>query len=103
MNRVFLVGKISIITEVKEGVIVSIAVPRSYKREDGITESDFIDCYLIGGIAEATKKYCKSKDTIGVNARIETTYLKGEKTMRIIAEKVSFLSSDPSLVEKEDE
>ena len=102
MNRVFLVGKINVITEAQEGIIISVAVPRNYKREDGITESDFIDCYLTHGIADTTKKYCKVNDTIGVNGRIETTFLKGEKTMRIIAEKVTFLTTDPDL-KKEDE
>lgn len=102
MNNVMLVGKLSIITEIENGIIISITVPRNYKNEKGIYENDFIDCYLYGNIADRTKEYCKIGDTMGIKGKIKTEFLKGEKIMQIIVERISFLSSNPNL-KKEDE
>lgn len=102
MNNIILVGKLSTIKEIENGIIVSIRVPRNYKNENGIYENDFIDCYLYGNVAEQTKTYCKIDDTLGIKGRIQTEYFKGEKTMQIIAERITFLSSNPNL-KKEDE
>ena len=102
MNNYILIGKLSTITEIENGIIITIRVPRNYKNENGIYEYDFIDCYCYGEISNKTQEWCKANDTIGVKGRVETTFLKGEKIMKLIADRITFLSSNPDL-KKEDE
>lgn len=103
MNQAIFVGRIVEEPSVKEtenGKNVSnitIAVPRPFKNEEGVYETDFIDCTLWDMVAERTAEYCKKGDVIGVKGRIQSnSYTKdGErkKFMNIVAEKVTFLSS----------
>ena len=102
MNNIILVGKLSTIKEIENGIIISVTIPSRIKNENGEYEYDYVDCYCYGAIADTTKEYCKENDTIGVKGRIRTTYLKGENEMMIIAERITFLSSNPNL-KKEDE
>ena len=91
LNQIVLVGRLAekpkTINEF--GIKIKILVPRSFKNEYGEYESDLITCYLWNGIADNTKKYCKKGDLIGIKGRIEQE----NKTMKIIAEKVTFLSN----------
>ncbi len=66
-----------------------LAVPRSYKNENGEYETDFIPCVLWNTIAVSTCEYCKKGDLVGVKGRIQNIADKIE----IIAERVTFLSS----------
>ena len=83
---------------------ITIAVPRSYKNENGEYDTDFVDVVLWNGIAENTAEYCHKGDIIGVKGRIQTREeeVDGNKqyTKQIVAEKVTFLYSKK---EKEDE
>ena len=77
---------------------ITIAVPRSYKNENGEYDTDFVDVVLWNGIAENTAEYCKKGDIVGVKGRLQTNnYEKedGEKVFKldVVAEKVTFLSS----------
>lgn len=94
INQVVLLGRIyKEIKEEKENdkikCIITLAVPRSYKNEDGIYDTDFIECTLWNGIAQNTAEYCKQGDLVGIKGTIKTT----DGKIEIIAEKVSFLSS----------
>lgn len=112
LNQTVLVGRLVADPEVKklkDGKKVSnmtIAVPRSYKNENGEYDTDFIDCVMWNNVAESTKEYCHKGDIIGVKGRIQTDTYETEngekrKTTEIVAEKVTFLSSKP--LDKEDE
>ena len=87
--------------EVEDGKKVSnitIAVPRSYKNENGEYDTDFVDVVLWNGIAENTAEYCHKGDIIGVKGRIQTSNYETEdgekrKSTQIVAEKITFLSS----------
>lgn len=68
---------------------LSLAIPRSYKNSEGMYETDFIKCTLLGSIAESTIEYCKKGDVIGVKGRLQTINDKIE----LIAERVTFLTS----------
>lgn len=104
LNQVILVGRLVKDPELVENKAktplarITLAVPRSYKNADGIYETDFINCTLWQLVAANTKEYCKKGDIVGVKGRIETgSYEKdGEKkyTTEIIAERVTFLSSN---------
>lgn len=89
------------VKETKDGKQVSnitIAVPRSYKNENGEYDTDFVDVVLWNGIAENTAEYCHKGDIIGVKGRIQTSNYETEdgekrKSTQIVAEKITFLSS----------
>ena len=104
LNQAVLVGRIARDLEVREtenGAKVSnltLAIPRSYKNADGVYETDFVDVTLWKSIAENTKEYCRKGDLVGVKGRIQTNTREDENGdkkffMNIVAEKVTFLSS----------
>ena len=94
-NQLVLVGrltdniKIEQIDDDKYMGIATLAVPRSWKNADGEYETDFITVYMFGNIASNTNEFCEKGDLIGIKGRVEST----ENDMRIIAEKIKFLSS----------
>jgi len=77
---------------------ITLAVPRSYKNENGEYETDFIDCTLWDAVAKNTSEYCKKGDLIGIRGRLETNVYetdKGDKVKKsyVVVERLSFLSS----------
>lgn len=103
MNQVVMVGRLTKdpeVIETENGNKVSniaIAVPRNYKNEEGVYETDFIEVTMWNGIAENTASYCHKGDIVGVKGRIQVdSYEKdGEKktVQKVIAERLTFLSS----------
>ena len=94
LNQIVLVGRLTSDPEIKEveerkACVITLAVPRSYKNENGEYDTDFIPCRLWGGIAENTVEYCKKGDLVGVKGRVQST----DNGIEIIAEKLTFLSS----------
>ena len=112
LNQTVIVGRIVKDPEVietdngKKVANVTLAIPRSYKNKDGEYDTDFVDCTLWGGIAENTAEHCKKGDLVGVKGRLETDLYEKEdgstvKTTKLVAEKVTFLSSKSKEDEKE--
>lgn len=105
-NLVSLVGRLVSTPELKETeegkkvTYITLAVPRSFKNEEGFYETDFIDCILWHGIAESTAAYCRRGDLIGIRGRIQTTNVERDdfkyKKTEIVTEKVSFLATGKS-------
>ena len=103
LNQVVLVGRLTkdVKTrkeEEKEFVIMTLAIPRSFKNSEGIYETDFISCYLYNNIATNTAEYCRKGDIVGVKGRLQTKTIETEEGNKeyqiyIVAEKVTFLSS----------
>jgi len=103
VNSVMLVGRLAQDVEVKklesgkEVTKVALAVPRSFKNPDGLYETDFFDCILWDGLAKNASEYCKKGDTVGVRGRLQTSSYEindvKRKTVEIIVEKLTFLSS----------
>ena len=77
----------------RKQIFTKIAVPRSFKNEDGVYETDFIDVILWDGIAENVKEYCKKGDLVGIKGRIQSVKENDKDVIQIVAEKVTFLSS----------
>lgn len=112
MNQTVIVGRLVRDVEVKklennkEVSNITLAVPRSYKNESGEYETDFVDVTLWGAVAHSTAEYCKKGDIIGVKGRIETSMYEkdGEKkkSVDIVCEKVTFLSSKKDHQNEED-
>lgn len=110
LNQIILVGRLVKDLEVKKAKNgnsyshITLAVPRSYKNVNGEYETDFIDCTLWQLMATNTKEYCKKGDIVGVKGRVESkVYEKDDEKKyitEIIAEKVTFLSSNKTEAEE---
>ena len=87
LNQSILVGRVS---DFKRNSM-TLAVPRPYKNEDGIYESDFITCKLSGNILNNAKEYIQQGDMVGIKGRIEQQTT--DSRLLVVAEKLTFLSS----------
>ena len=112
LNQIVIVGRLVKDPELKASengskyTNITLAVPRSYKNENGEYEADFIDCTLWNGVADRTAEYCKKGDLVGIKGRLQTNNYENEngekrKTTEVIAEKLTFLSSNREILEKE--
>lgn len=108
MNNTSLAGRLTKDPEVKtigengnKVADVTIAVQRSYKNNEGVYETDFIDCEIYGPQAETTAEYCKKGDLIGINGKIKVDSYEAEdgtkrKVTKVVANSrdgVRFLST----------
>ena len=103
LNQAVLVGRIVKDPELRttdKGKVtnITLAVPRSFKNQNGEYDTDFISCVLWKGVAESAVEYCKKGDLVGIKGRIQTRDVEFEdethkKYVEVIAEKVTFLSS----------
>ena len=97
LNQVVIVDRLverPIVEENENGRKVSeitLAIPRSYKNAEGVYDTDFIKCTLWNTIAENTVEYCNKGDVIGVKGRLQCL---GGNELQVVAEKVSFLSTN---------
>lgn len=94
LNQTVLVGRLvkdPVIEEMEDRKYcnITIAVPRSYKNENGEYDTDLIPITLWNTIAQNTIEYCKKGDLVGVKGRIQAK----ENNIEIVAEKLTFLSS----------
>ncbi|SRR5690625_1983809 len=99
-NHVMLVGRINDdIEKIEEDEITTykliLNIGRNFKNQDGEYETDFIPIELINSIGDTIFKYCNKGDLVGIRGRIESTE---DKIIKIIAEKVTFLSNNKNLV-----
>lgn len=103
-NMIYLIGRLTNDPEMtkeengKEIAIITLAVQRSYKNEDGIYETDFVPCVMWNAIADNVKEYCKAGDLVGIKGRLQSDPIENEDgtrsyDLKLIAEKVTFLSS----------
>lgn len=103
-NLVYAIGRITQDLEIKEledgrkECLMTLAVQRSYKNEDGIYETDIVPCVMWNAIADNVKEYCKAGDLVGIKGRVKSDPIKNEDgtityDLKVIAEKVSFLAS----------
>ena len=104
LNQLVLVGRIVRKPELREAEntkkysFITLAVPRSFKNVNGEYVTDFIDCILWDSVAASTVKYCDKGDIVGVKGRIQSRQIEKDDSkkylLEIIAEKVTFLSSN---------
>lgn len=94
LNQIVLVGRIvSIVMQDDDNGnrgVVTISVPASIKDENGEYPVDKIEIELFDCIAKNTVEYCKKGDVIGVKGRIQK---RDDEPMKVVAEKVTFLTS----------
>ena len=105
MNQVILVGRLTRnpekveLEDGKSVMTMPLAVSRSFKNIDGEYETDFINCILWNQIAETTAEYCKIGDVIALKGILQTRSYEDKDnnkkyTMEVVAEKVTFLSTN---------
>ena len=100
LNQVIIVGRLVDApkkVESENGAsknIFTLACQRSYKNVDGTYDTDFFDITTWGMVAEQTTEYCKKGDVIGIRGRLQTRMVDDTKHTEIIAERVTFLSSN---------
>lgn len=104
LNTVVLVGRLASepdllnLEENKARTVLSLAVPRTFKNQEGIYETDFFRCILWNGIAKRAKEYCKKGDTVCVKGRLQVREYVNEQEEKkfiteVIAESISFVCS----------
>ena len=99
LNQIVIVGRLVRNPELRETeggkkvTNITLAVPRSYKNINGEYETDYIPVILTDNISKNVCEYCKKNDVIGIKGRIESVKENDNYNVRIIAEKVTFLSS----------
>ena len=109
LNQSVIVGRVVRDPELKETengnkvTNLTLAVPRSYKNVNGEYDTDFISCVLWKGVAENTVEYVKKGDLVGIKGRLQTRVIENEDfnqhIMELIAEKVTFLTSNKEKTE----
>lgn len=85
LNQAIIVGRLK---NIENGKVV-LAVPRTYKNENGEYDTDYIEVRLSDAIEKNVSTYCEIGDLVGIKGRLESDINK----MFVIAEKVTFLSS----------
>lgn len=102
LNQVIFLGRIA--KELKEDDnVITIAITRSYKNENGEYDTDFVDVLLKGIVAKTTTEYCRKGDIIGVKGKVENEIISDVRKMIIVAEKITFLSSKKEDLFKDEE
>lgn len=100
LNQVTLVGRLVDQPQKEEkGASITIAVPRSYKNENGEYETDFITARIFAGVVENVCEYCKKGDLLGIKGRLQSN----ENGFELIADKISFLTSNKDLLNREEQ
>lgn len=98
LNQTVLVGRLVSDPEINETenerkvCNITLAVPRSFKNENGAYDTDFIPVILWESIAENTCEYCHKGDLVGIKGRLQSE----DNKLILVAEKVTFLSSKKS-------
>lgn len=93
MNNVIVIGKLQKIVDLGDYAIITIANQEAFKNKDGEYKINYIDFIINGGIKDNLIEYCKQGDTIACKGFIRTENEEIKKETKLIADKISFLSS----------
>ena len=106
LNQIIVVGRLTRDVNIFKSdngtkvATIPLAVPRSFKNSEGTYDTDFIDCVAFDNVASNTAEYCNKGDIVGVKGRVQSKVVeednKKSTVVEIIAEKVTFLSSNKS-------
>ncbi len=114
LNQVVLIGRLTDDLKVVESESgksycqINLAVPRSFKNSEGIYETDFVNITMFDGVANNTSQYCHKGDLIGVKGRLQISSFEDkdknkQAKLEVIAEKITFLTSNRDIKNKEDQ
>lgn len=99
INQFMLVGRI---IKIEQGKVM-VAIPRNYKNDEGIYDTDIISVTIKGNIEENTMEYCRKGDLIAIKGHLQSKVVEKKYIQELIAEKISFLSSSKGSVENGNE
>lgn len=85
LNQAIIVGRIY---SMENGELV-MAIPRTFKNENGEYDTDYIEARLSKSIMDNVSTYCEIGDLVGIKGRLESDL----NRMYVVADKVTFLSS----------
>lgn len=97
LNQVIVVGRLvekPVLEENGNGrkySVVTLAVPRSFRNDEGVYDTDFIKFILWSSVAENTAEYCEKGDLLGIKGRLQCL---GGSELQVVAEKVTYLASN---------
>lgn len=91
MNQLVLIGRVLETRKEDKGAVLTIATQQSFKNMDGEYDTNFFDIRLFGGVADNTLDYVKKGDLVGIKGRLQR--IDTQKSVEIIAERLTFLSS----------
>lgn len=100
LNQVILVGRLTSDIEVVKDengakyAVITLAIPRNFKNADGEYDTDFISTIAYDNVAANTAEYVSKGDIVGVKGR--TAKISQDSELKIIAEKITFLSKSKS-------
>lgn len=86
LNQVVLVGRL---VNDHTSDFNKLAVPRSFKNDDGVYETDFIDFKTSGSTTEKTKEFCVKGDLVGIKGKLYVN----DNGYIVDVEKITFLSN----------
>ena len=97
LNQVMVIGRLvetPILEENEKGIkvtVITLAVSRCFKNDEGLYDTDFIKCETYRTLAETTTEYCKKGDLVAVKGRLECL---DNNNLHLIAEKITFLANN---------
>lgn len=100
LNQVILVGRLTSDIEVVKDengakyAVITLAIPKNFKNADGEYDTDFISTIAYDNVAANTAEYVSKGDIVGVKGR--TAKISQDSELKIIAEKITFLSKSKS-------
>lgn len=104
LNQLILCGRLTKDIEIEQidddktmGTMV-LAVPRNFKNPEGVYDTDFVTVTIFNGVASNVKEFCNKGDLVGVKGHVES--YGNDNEIRLIGEKVTFLSSNKNNIVK---
>lgn len=95
MNNIYLVGRIIKTPSLERNekgeyfCDITLAVNRTFKNDEGIYDTDFINCRLYRNVAETSCEYCRKGDLVGIKGSLSS--LPSDKVY-VMGEKITYLA-----------
>lgn len=100
LNQVVLVGRLKEEIEwYDDFAVVTLAVSKPYKNDEGEYDIDIIKCKVSGEMAKNSEEHCHKGDIIGIKGRLENS----TGNVEVIIDKMTFLSSRSNSNEENEE
>ena len=99
LNQVILVGRVKSINKEYEQTVITLNIGRNYKED---SENEYatveVEITLLDHLSTTALNYLTTDSTLGIKARLQMKVIKVDdieiKTHAIIAEKLTFISSE---------
>lgn len=113
LNQLVLVGRITynpetiILEDGRKTLKFQIAVPRAFKNQEGVYDTDFVNVTTWEGLTVAVENYLTKGMLVAVKARVQSWQYdlgndKKLNMLEVIAERISYLSSKNKTEEAEE-